>query len=167
MGKRKIDRVELEKMLRSGKSQRECARILGVTESAISQNRRGFDFNVIKSVALENAHRIVDKNLDTIDQLQKINIHANKLLDSLMKDCQQGNGKMSLNQQELALKAMAEIRGQLRLQLEIFQTLYDMKAVEEFQKEVLGTIGEVSPDVRRRIIDRLSQARAIRTTVKF
>ena len=38
---------------------------------------------------------------------------------------------------ELALKAMAEIRGQLKLQLEIFQALYDMKAVQEFQQEVL------------------------------
>ena len=68
---------------------------------------------------------------------------------------------------ELALKAMAEIRGQLKLQLEIFQTLYDMKAVQEFQQEVLTAIGEASPDVRSRIIDKLNQARAIRTAIKL
>ena len=32
---------------------------------------------------------------------------------------------------ELALKAMLEIRGQLNLQLEIFKTLYDLKAMKE------------------------------------
>jgi dsDNA-specific endonuclease/ATPase MutS2 len=68
---------------------------------------------------------------------------------------------------ELALKAMAEIRGQLKLQLEIFQCLYDMKAVQEFQDEVLTAIGEASKDVRDRIIRNLSEKRAIRSVVKF
>jgi hypothetical protein len=62
---------------------------------------------------------------------------------------------------------MAEIRGQLKLQLEIFQTLYDLKAVEEFQNEVLTAIGEESPDVRERIIQRLRERRAVRAVIKF
>ncbi len=65
---------------------------------------------------------------------------------------------------ELALKAMAEIRGQLNLQLEIFRALYDMAAVAEFQKEVLTAIGEVAPDVRSSIIHNLQKARAIRSS---
>ena len=68
---------------------------------------------------------------------------------------------------ELALKAMAEIRGQLKLQLEIFQTLYDMKAVQEFQEEVLSSIGEAAPEVRNAIIGRLAKKRALRSTLKF
>lgn len=67
---------------------------------------------------------------------------------------------------ELALKAMAEIRNQLRLQLEIYQTLYDIKAAEEFQKEVLTAIGEITPDVRDRIIRRLKENRAIRAAIE-
>ena len=43
---------------------------------------------------------------------------------------------------ELALKAMQEIRGQLKLQLEIFQALFDMQAVQQFQAEVLEVIGK-------------------------
>ena len=53
---------------------------------------------------------------------------------------------------ELALRCMAEIRGQLNLQLDIFKTLYDVEAIAEFQKEVLSAIEEVSPDVRNTII---------------
>lgn len=190
MSKPKIDKVKLNQMLKSGKSQKECAQVFGVTEGAISKAKKELHLCVVKNVALENAGRVVDKNLNAVDQLQKINDYANELLDLLMR---WGRGEDEALQilesqvryvkvngeeepvkefkmkdpRELALKAMAEIRGQLKLQLEIFQTLYDMKAVEEFQEEVLTAIGEVSPDVRNRIINKLNQKRAIRTVIKF
>ena len=68
---------------------------------------------------------------------------------------------------ELALKAMAEIRGQLKLQLEIFQALFDLNAAQEFQNEVLEAIGEASSETRDAIINRLNQRRAIRSVVRF
>jgi hypothetical protein len=67
----------------------------------------------------------------------------------------------------MALKAMTEIRGQLKLQLEIFQALYDMAAVAEFQKEVLEAIGNASPETRDGIVHNLQKARAIRSTLEF
>lgn len=151
----KIDRVKLNQMLRDGKPQREIAQVFGVTESAISKAKKELNHCVVKNVALENAHNIVSRELDTVGQLYKINEQANRLLDEL-------EGKP-----DLKLKIMAEIRGQLRLQLEIFQALYDMKAVQEFQTEVLQTIGEVNQNVRDKIIDKLNQRRAIRRSVKF
>jgi hypothetical protein len=60
---------------------------------------------------------------------------------------------------------MREIRGQLKLQLEIFQALYDMQAVQQFQSEVLEIIGNVAPDARDEIIRRLTQANAIRSAL--
>lgn len=68
---------------------------------------------------------------------------------------------------ELALQVMREIRGQLNLQLDIFRTMYDMQAVADFQREVLRVIGEVEPDARDRIIQRLKEGRAIRSDVKI
>jgi hypothetical protein len=68
---------------------------------------------------------------------------------------------------ELALKAMLEIRGQLNLQLDIFKTLYDLRAMKEFQEEVLAVIGEVDADVRQRIINNLKKRRAIHSTLEF
>ena len=192
MSKPKVDRVKLSKMLRSGKSQAEAARIFGVSRAAINKAAKELNLNVVKSVALENAGRIVSKNLDTIDQLQKINDYANELLDTLMNWSRgddealqilesqvrkvrigKGEAPETIKQykfkdpRELALKAMQEIRGQLNLQLEIFQTLYDMRAVEEFQKEVLQVIGEIDAEVRNEIIGRLNKRRAIRAAVKW
>ena len=151
----KIDVIKLNQMLTSGKSVKDCAQYFSVTPSAISQAKKHLKVAVVKNVALENAHRVVGKNLDALDQLQKINVEANRLLDELEEI------------PELKLKIMAEIRGQLKLQLDIFQTLYDMKAVQEFQEEVLSAIQEVSPDVRNRIVHKLGQRRAIRSAIKF
>ena len=186
----KIDKVKLSQMLQAGKPQRACAKVFGVTEGAISQVKKELNLNVVKSVALENAHRVVTKNLNTVEQLQKINDHANELLDLLMRwnrgdeealqilESQVRKVKVRDSEEEvseykfkdpreLALRAMAEIRGQLKLQLEIFQALYDMKAIEEFQKEVLYAIGEADPETRRKIICALQSRRAIRSTLEF
>jgi hypothetical protein len=190
VGKPKIDKVKLSQMLRAGKTVKACSKFFSVTPGRISQIKKELNINVVKSVALENAHRVVGKNLDAIDQLQKINHNANELLDlcmrwqrgddealqileSQMKKVRVGKTEQFVEEfkfkdpRELALKAMGEIRRQLKLQLEIFQTLYDMKAVEEFQTEVLEAIGGASPDVRNQIISRLSQKRAIRATIRI
>ncbi|MEW6186718.1 MAG: hypothetical protein AB1585_13365 [Thermodesulfobacteriota bacterium] len=98
---------------------------------------------------------------------------ALRVLENQVRKVKVGNSEEEISEyklkdpRELALKAMAEIRGQLKLQLEIFQALYDMKAVEEFQKEVLHGIGEADPETRNRIIHALQSRRAIRSTVEF
>lgn len=188
----KIDKIKLSEMLRSGKSGNECAHYFGVTKGAISQARKELNIAVIKNVALESAPAVVEKNLNAVQQLQKINDYANELLDLLMRWNRGDNEALQIlesqvrkvnigtrkdpewieeykmkDPRELALKAMAEIRGQLGLQLDIFKTLYDVQAVAEFQKEVLNAIGEVSPDVRERIINRLKEGRALRQSVSI
>ena len=140
MPKQKIDRVKLSQLLRRGKSQREIAQVFGVTEGAVTKAKKELNINVIKNVALENAGRVVDKHLNAVDQLQKINNEANRLLDEIEQS------------PETKIKLMSEIRGQLKLQLEIFSVLHDMKAVEEFQQEILAAIGKASPEVRNEII---------------
>ena len=190
MPKPKIDRVKLNQMLRAGKSPKEVAEHFGVSQAAICKARKGLNVAVVKNVVLESAHKVVAEHLDTIGQLQKINQNANELLDLLMRwnrgdsealqilESQVRKVKVQGKEEEvkeyrfkdpreLALKAMQEIRGQLNLQLDIFKTLYDVQAVAEFQKEVLSAIGEVSPDVRDRIIKRLKEGRALRQSVSI
>ena len=192
MTDQKIDRVKLNQMLRAGKSGSQCAKHFGVTPAAITKAKKELNINVVKNVALETAHKVVGKNLDAITQLQKINEYANEMLDLLMRWNRGDNDALQIlesqvrkvrvgagedaevvkeykfkDPRELALKAMAEIRGQLNLQLDIFKTMYDMAAVAEFQKEVLSVIGEEAPDVRNRIIQRLKESRALRGSVSI
>lgn len=155
MANGKIDKVKLSQMLRSGKSGKDCAKFFGVTEGAISQARKELNISVVKSVTLESAHQVVEKNLNAVEQLLNINRKANTLLEVAIQ----------AKDHDTTLKAMREIRGQLELQLEIFKTLYDVQAVADFQREVLTAIGEVDPDVRNLIINRLKEDRALRQSV--
>ena len=155
MANGKIDKLKLSQLLRSGKSGKDCAKVFGVTEGAISQARKELNIAVVKSVALETAHQVVEKNLNAVDQLLNINRKANTLLELAIK----------AEDHDTTLKAMREIRGQLELQLEIFKTLYDIQAVADFQREVLTAIGEVDSGVRNRIINRLKEGRALRQSV--
>ena len=157
MPKPKIDRVLLNQMLRDGQPQNDIAQHFGVTPSAISKAMRELHLSVVKNVTIESAHKVVESNLDSIGQLKHINEKANELLDKAIK----------AKNNDIAIKCMSEIRGQLRLQLELFEVLYDVKAVQAFQNEVLNLISEVEPDARARIIHRLKAASAIRSAVSF
>ena len=168
MSQSKIDKVKFNQLVMAGKSTKEIAKYFSVTPGAVSQVKKELNLNIIKSVALENAHRVVTKNLNSIEQLQKINDHANSLLDRAMMVVRGesiADPQASEAPQDIALKAMKEIRGQLSLQLDIFKTLYDVEAIAQFQQEVLSIIGEVSEDVRDRIIQRLKEGRALRASV--
>jgi hypothetical protein len=155
MPRSKIDKVKLNQLLRSGKTQRECSKIFGVSDAAISKARKELNIHVVRNVCMENAHEVVRAGLNEVKQLEKINLEANKILDEAESN------------PDIALRAMGEIRNQLKLQLDILRTLYDLKAVQQFQQEVLEVIAGVDKDVRNKIINRLNARQALRTTLQL
>ena len=186
----RVDVDELDKLLNEqGKTPSQCAKHFGVSRAAISQARRKLSHEITHKTASEAAPIVYQRNLDTVEQLQKINHDANEILDLLMRWGRGENEALQIlesqktvrvgkkeeqvveyrlkDPRELALKAMGEIRNQLKLQLDIYQALYDVRAAEEFQREVLEAIGEVAPDVRDRIVSNLQEKRAIRSAVQF
>lgn len=192
----KIDIEELERMmLKEGKTITECAEHFNVSISAISQQRKKLGIavkkGVAKSVCTERAPMVVAQRLNAVEQLQKINQDANELLDLCMKwqrgdeealrilESQvryimvgSGDKKEAVKEfkfkdpRELALSAMAEIRNQLRLQLEIFKTLYDTEAVKEFQQELIELLGETSPELRNKFIQKLREKGVVRSILE-
>ncbi len=177
-------------------NQAQAARRLGVTRQAVNRRLIEIRGKTTKVVAAKKIERVVDQKLNAMDQLRNINDSANEILDLVMgwirgeddsirvlesqvkkivyredesgKDKEIGVKEIKFKDpRELALKAMAEIRGQLKLQLDIFQALFSLQAAEEFQNIVLEIIGEVDPSVRNEIIHRLNAKRAIRSAVKF
>jgi len=192
MPERKISVIELENLVRQGCTVSAIARKLGVSKGAVSKRLRRLNVAITKDVSLHHAGEIVDRKINAIEQLQKINDYANELLDLLMRwnrgdevalqvlESQVATRRVRVGDQEdfvreykfkdpreLALKAMQEIRGQLNLQLEIFKTLYDMAAVAEFQKQVLEAIGNASPELKDRIVRNLQERAIVRSTVEF
>lgn len=174
------------------KSQAQAAKSLGVSRQAVSKRLQELRGKTTKVVVAKKIEQVVDRKIDAMDQLQKINDDANEILDLLMAwnrgdetalqvlESQVTTKKVRVGDQEefvkefkfkdpraLALQAMAEIRNQLKLQLEIFQTLFDLRAAEEFQQEVLATIGQASPELRRKIIDGLRKRKTLRNVVSL
>ena len=191
----KVTNDELLQLSKRGYSTQRMAEKLRVNPSTISRRLRKLKLEVVKSsiTVPANADRIVNNEINAFEQIQKINKDANEMLDRLMawqrgdpeairvlesqvkkvvsSSCETGQHEVTeikfKDPHDLALKCMAEIRGQLDLQLKIMQALYDVKAGAEFQAEVLQTIGEVSPDIRDEIVNRLQKKRAVRQSVTF
>jgi DNA-binding transcriptional regulator GbsR (MarR family) len=173
MGQRVFTDLQLEQLFREGNGVSQIARILGVSKGTVSKRLKKLNIGIAHNISLYHAGEIVKKEINAAEQLLKINDTANTLLDRLMKVIEGDQEELKKiapllggksGPIEAAVKIKAEIRQQLRLQLEIFQALYDMQAVAEFQKEVLEAIGNAEPEVRDRIIQNLTKARALRST---
>jgi predicted transcriptional regulator len=186
------DRKLIELIDKRGLTQTAAAKELGVSRQAVSQRLQELRGRTTRAVVVRKVERLVDQKLDAMQQLQTINEHANWLLEHVMAWARGDETAIQVLEKnarlvnvgtkedpewvteykfkdphEIALRAMSEIRSQLDLQLKIFATLFDLKAVAEFQEEVLNAIAEESPDVRTRIIHRLNQKRIVRSAVKF
>ena len=193
MSSMKINDRELLRLIdRVGMTQSEAARKLGVSRQAVSLRLMELRGKTTRAIVAKKIAEVVEHKIDTLEQLTKVNRHANEMLDLLIRwqsgdsdalrvlesqvrrvvhgEGDQAEEVVSVRMKdprELALRCMAEIRGQLELQMKIFETLYSMRAAEEFQHEVLEAIGEVAPDVRMCIIARLNEKRALRSAVRW
>jgi hypothetical protein len=112
---------------------------------AVTKASKAKRSQITRDIVLRSAHRVVSKNLNTVEQLQDINEKAKALLDKAIK----------AEDHPTATACMKEIRNQLSLQLEIFKTLYDYSEVARFQQVVLEEIGEENEECKKRIIERL------------
>jgi DNA-binding LacI/PurR family transcriptional regulator len=124
----------------------EIAREVKRSPATVSRVLKGL--KISKAITIAKAGKILNEKLDAAQQLKKINKKANEILD-----------RTDPASPEVVLKAMAEIRGQLKLQLEIFQALYNVEEVAKWQNEVMDILGEVAPDVRDRFYQRLHERR--------
>lgn len=156
----KVNKEMLFRLLNQGKTVKECAKYFGVSPSAISQQKKLLTCDVTRQVSTKAASQIVSENLDMVTQLGDINRAAHRIVDDL-------SGNPELEDRQVVLKACAEVRKQLGLQLEILKSLHDFEAVAAFQEEVLTAIAEEAPHVRDKIVSRIQARRSIRDTVRF
>ena len=191
MPKPKINENKLLYLIDEEKlNQSQAARVLGVSRQAVNKKLQGIRGKTTKVIAVKKIEQVVDRKIDAIGQLQKINSDANEILDLLMRWSRGDKEALHIlesqvryvtvngqeepvkeykmkDPRELALKAMAEIRNQLGLQVKIFQALYSLQEVEEFQQTVLEVLGEVSPEMRSEFVRRLNAKKSVRAALRY
>ena len=180
------DLIKFKNLVKQKVPGKDIAKRLGITPGRVSQLKKELGIAVTRVVAADKAPVIVKQEIDAAGQLQKANEHANWLLEHLMKWIKGDAEAIQVLEQnarlvnkgtkeepewvteykigdpyQTALKAMAEIRNQLKLQLEIFTALYDMQAVADFQAEIVDLLGEVDLSVKREFVKRLKEKRAV------
>ena len=119
------DRKLLSLIDKDGLTQAEAARKLGVTRQAVSQRLKELRPANAFAVAGTVIRKAVGKKLDIMEQLCLINARTYKILDNVEDD------------PALAIRAVGEIRAQLKLQADLFSLLFDMNSVAQFQEAIL------------------------------
>ena len=175
----KIDPVKLRRYLREGKSQRQIAEIFDVSDAVVSMRIKNLNISVVRSTQLEHAHAVVLDTLDCVGQLHKLNMDSNYLLDLLMAWVRGEEHAVALlkshhklgakfeDPKALALKVMREISSQLKLQIDILNSVSNFEATASFQQEIIDLIGEMDLDLKKKFVSRLREKRAIRSAVRF
>jgi len=147
------ERKEIDKLLLHAKSMRQIAVRFGTSISTLQRHKKHISGHLLRAKGQSD----LEYSDSLLDQLKKISENANKLLDTAMlEEGQEGRNPT------VALMSMKEIRGQLSLQLDIFKIMYDMRAVREFQEEVVRTLGELDPKARDKFVKRIKEKRGIR-----
>ncbi len=163
-GGRIDDKALYRLLVERGASQKQAAEFFGVSEAAVSKRLKLLKWNLTRHVGLERAREVADRGLDVFAQLQRIN-HTirDELAWATQAAREPGGDRKGL--QQVIVDLVSEIRKQLGFQLDVLRSLHDMRAVADFQQEVLDAIQEAAPEVRERIVQRLAERRTLRRTV--
>jgi hypothetical protein len=124
-----------------------------VSEAAVSKRVKRLNIDVTRHVGLERAKAVAERGLDVVDQLRRINGAIQEELTWALAEARKPEGERK-GLQAAIVTLSGEIRKQLGLQLDVIRTLYDVREMEVFQREVIDAIGEVAPEVRETILRR-------------
>lgn len=146
---------KVSEMISQGKSNREIAKEIGVSEACVRRYLDSVPKKTTHIVARDEkkVEKIVDSQINVLDQLSDINQRVKQTLDKVQKD------------PAMLYKACAEIRAQLELQVKLYQLLYDAQAMQDFIEEVVRIVEEVDRDAARRLLQRFKEKRSVRAAL--
>jgi DNA-binding transcriptional regulator GbsR (MarR family) len=164
VGNRKCTDEQIRHLAEQGLGVAEIARRLGVTKGAISQRCRKLEIDMSLEVVSKRGLDQARSEFSPIEQIHKINEKAHAILDKL-GDCVQ-EGKIEAKEALLALKAMKEIRSQIKLQLDVAEAFLNYESEIAFRKEVIEIIEAVEPGAKNEIIRRFKDKRSLGSLLK-
>jgi predicted transcriptional regulator len=149
------DRKLLRLVDKEKKSQSEAAKELGVTRQAVSKRLQELRGRKTRVVAAKKIEQAVNTNFDAMTQLLDINKRTISLLDEAEQN------------PELSLKCIAEIRNQIKLASDIYQTMYSIQVVDEFMQTVTDILKDVDSDVFQEFKRKLNGHRSLRSALRI
>jgi transcriptional regulator len=171
-GKKKgrLTKDQLVKLAAEGLTLREIAKKDGTTKANVGQKLRRIRQGAVRHIARDEKRgkAIVQHNIDAgINRLVAI------AEIELERDNEDPDPKIAYNllqqiisefhkNQDIVFRASAEIREQIRLQLDIFKVWYSHQAIQEFQRIVLDALGSVDSELRDRVIKKLHNKQLVR-----
>ena len=163
MPKKKVNDYALIRLIRDGNSPADAARLLGVGRSAVSKRLKALKIGVTRDVTLRSAAKLVDRGMNAMVQLRKINDSVNAELDRIEEGASGLMGADREKFQAQRLKHVAEIRKQLSIMLDVYQVYSGYEEAKAFRQAVLEAIGECAPEVITSIRQKLREIHAIRS----
>lgn len=137
------------------KSQSEAAKELGVSRQAVSHRLQELRGRKTRVVATKKIEQAVNTNFDAMAQLLDINKKTMGLLDDAEKN------------PELSLKCISEIRNQIKLASDIYQTMYSIQVVDEFMQTVTDILKDVDSNVFQEFKRKLNGHRSLRSALRI
>jgi transposase len=150
-------------LVQAGASPKEIADKMGVGVSAVCKRLKRLKIGMVRDVALRSAAKVVDRGLDAIAQLQKINNSINAELDRIEENANGMTGQERERYQEQRLKHVSEIRKQLGLMTDIYQLYANYEEAKAFKQAVFEAIRECAPGAIPAIRQKLREMHAIRS----
>ena len=150
----------------SGHTQADAARHFGISQAAIHQRLKRMRHLTSRVIALERANDVVEEKLSAAARLERVQGVIDEELGWAVQEARREGGDRAALA-DVILKLAGEVRQQLGLQLSISRTLVDLRVVKEFHETVVEAIREESPETARRIVTRLKERRALRSTAEL
>jgi septal ring factor EnvC (AmiA/AmiB activator) len=163
MAEKKINDDRLLQLIRDGNSSAEAARKLGVGRAAVCKCLKRLRVGISKDVALRSAAKVVDRGMDAIAQLQKINNSINAELDHIEENANGLSGQERERYQEQRLKHVSEIRKQLGLMTDIYQLYANYEEAKAFKQALFQALRECAPQAIPAFRQKLREMHAIRS----
>ncbi len=160
MPKRRVNLIELQRLKDAGKTQTDVCKEKGWSPAAVSKNWRALTVATMQDVVLRAAEQVNRKKMDALGQLTRINEGILRELSEIEKKLAKSDYPERLEIQGAQRNHAGEVRKQLKLLLEISETLYDVEQVKNFQEIVLEELGAIDEELRKRVLARLRERRA-------
>jgi len=142
-------RAEIEEAILKGDTLRAIATNFNVSTEAVRRHKNNGHMGKIVLGASEV--QVIERSNDLFSQIE----YWSNEIQEIYRSAKDENEKtVALNAIDKAMKIVA-LTGQMK------QMFYEVKAIKEFQEEIIKILGEVSPKARKTFIQRVQERRGV------